>query len=348
MNKVKYVAGILVIILIIHISSFLMRNTGQWDEINAPQRDNCRQITISPGTEDVTIDTSTNIVFISADDRRKDALDPSGKNGIYAFDLADPSSIRLVSPNGFADFHPHGMSLWSGDRTKRLFVINHREDGENTVDVLTVGKNGALKLIKVISFDDMHSPNDIVAVGPDSFYITNDHGFRRGVMNKVESYLNLPLASVAYFSGQEGRKVIRGLTYANGINQSLDGSTIYVSETTPRTVTAYKRDIATGDLEEIQTFDVNLSPDNIDVDSDGNLWVAGHPNLLDFLAHAADASVDAPSHALRLNPQTAEMEDVYYNTGDEISASSVAAYHQGMLIIGAVFDNHVVLCPVEK
>jgi hypothetical protein len=33
------------------------------------------------------------------------------------------------------------------------------------------------------------SPNDIVAVGPDKFYVSNDHRYIAGFMQVLENYL---------------------------------------------------------------------------------------------------------------------------------------------------------------
>ena len=90
---------------------------------------------------------------------------------------------------------------------------------------------------------------------------------------------------------------------------------------------------------------MNSSPDNIEVDGDGILWVAGHQNLFAFLKHAKGPSIPAPSHVMRIDPVAGTSEDIFYNTGEVISGSSVGAMHNGTLIIGAVFDNHVLICP---
>jgi len=44
----------------------------------------------------------------------------------------------------------------------------------------------------------MISPNDVVAVAPDQFYVTNDHGYPHGFMLTLEDYLQLPASSLLY------------------------------------------------------------------------------------------------------------------------------------------------------
>ena len=47
------------------------------------------------------------------------------------------------------------------------------------------------------------SPNDVLAVGPDQLYVTNDHGSEGGIARMLEDYLRLPNANVLYFDGEE-------------------------------------------------------------------------------------------------------------------------------------------------
>ena len=69
------------------------------------------------------------------------------------------------------------------------------------------------------------SINDIVAVGPDQFYVTNifhhkDFGTMRAVFDTV---LMLKWAdSVVYHDGQQARMVVNDLFMANGIQRSVD------------------------------------------------------------------------------------------------------------------------------
>ena len=344
MRFIKYIGGFLLLAFLVNVGYALMRNAGKLDEIHAPHAESCTALIVSPGTEDVTIDKATGIVFVSAANRRKSLENPVGYDGIYAFSLAAPNEIKRVSLDGPEDFHPHGISLWTGETEKRLFVINHQITGDNSVEIFDVAEGGMLSHVKSVMFDDMQSPNDVHAVGSVAFYITNDRGYRTGLMGKLEGYLGLPFASVAYFDGEKGRKVITGLTYANGINQSVDGKHIYVSEILPRTVTVYARNEVDGSLQKLRVIDTNSSPDNIEVDADGMLWVAGHQNLFAFLAHSKDPASAAPSHVIKIDPKTGEYDDVFYDTGEAISASSVGASYNGKLIVGAVFDGHVLIC----
>ena len=89
--------------------------------------------------------------------------------------------------------------------------------------------------------------------------------------------------------------------------------------------------------------------DNIDVDSDGNLWIGAHPRLLDFLGHAQDPKKLSPSAVVKVTPagDSTSFETIYVNTGEELSGSSVAVHDKGRLVIGAVFDPKYLNCTLQ-
>lgn len=311
----------------------------------------CTAVDIAPGTEDVTIDPDLNAAFISAADRRDwynetgaDGVNP--QNGIYLMNLDGDNAVRRVSPP-MENFLPHGINLWRGPNgEKRLFVVNHPPSGEEIVEIFSVGANGDLSHLESVSYDAMHSPNDVVAVGPRQFYATNDRGFEKGPLAWLEAYMALPFSSVSYFDGETGRIAAKGLAYANGINRSADGSTIYVAEFLKRRISIFNRDPETGALTKQKSIKVNTGPDNIEIAADGGLWIAGHTKVFDFLSHAKDPSAVAPSHVIRLNPRNGLKSDVFISTEGELNASSVGAVWDKTLIVGAVFDDHVMVCPM--
>lgn len=76
---------------------------------------------------------------------------------------------------------------------------------------------------KYFLFPFYSSVNDIVAVGVDSFYATNDHYFNQEILKVfVEPLLPLTWANVVYYSTEEVKVVSEGYFFANGINMSPD------------------------------------------------------------------------------------------------------------------------------
>lgn len=325
--------------------------SGKFAELDSVLVGECRKVNIAPGTEDVTIDPLNGIAYISAADRRAwfnedgDAgINP--KNGIYTLSLDGADTVTKVSGE-FEEFLPHGINLWTGpDGEQRLFVVNHPSTGEEIIEIFEVGEDAALTHLESVSFDAMHSPNDVVGVGPRQFYATNDRGFETGPLSVLEAYMALPFSDVVYYDGKKGAVTAKNLTYANGINQSADGKTLYVAEFLKRRVSVLDRDPATGALNKKGVLNTGTGPDNIEVAKDGALWIAGHPRVFDFLDHAKDESIISPSHVVRIDPATGEHATRFVSINGEINGSSVGAVWDDQLIVGAVFDGHVMVCPL--
>ncbi|MCC5866270.1 MAG: SMP-30/gluconolactonase/LRE family protein [Wenzhouxiangella sp.] len=145
------------------------------------------------------------------------------------------------------------------------------------------------------------SPNDVIAIDHERFYFTNDHGSPPGFRRTLEGYLRLPWSNVVYFDGEVFRVAAEGLTYANGINLSPDGRHLYVAEVTRSRVREYRRDPATGRLEEKRRLNIGFGVDNIEVDPvSGDLWIGGHVKLLSFVRHMNSPAVPAPSQVVRI------------------------------------------------
>ncbi len=87
--------------------------------------------------------------------------------------------------------------------------------------------------------------------------------------------------------------------------------------------------------------------DNIEMDSDGGLWIGAHPQLLKFMQHAKDPAKLSPSQVLHLSPRAVgeyDIREVYLNMGEEISAASVAAVYKNCMLVRAVFDPKFLDC----
>lgn len=186
-----------------------------------------------------------------------------------------------------------------------------------------------------------------MAIGPSQFYATNDHGYPRGsTMQAVEDYMGLPLSSVSFFDGNEGKMVVSGLRYANGITTTLDLKTVYVAEISGRKINIYDRDMSSNELTKTGEITTNTGSDNLEWDDKGNLWLGAHPRLLDYVAHEKDPEKDAPSQVLKIDFDTNPpmVSEVYLSTGNDISASTVAAVNGKTLLIGSVFEKHLLRC----
>lgn len=304
------------------------------------------------GPEDITIDQSNGFAFISVDDRRTNRQKPGSIEGaILRMNLTDSvQNLKDITPVDVTDFHPHGISLWKEpDGRVFLFAVNHRKNySEHVIERFEWKNDSLIHLESILDTDLMTSPNDVTAVGERSFYVTNDHGYsQRGLGRTLEDYLQRAISYVNYYDGNSFKKVATGIAYANGINQSADHSKIFVASTTGRKVLIYKRDMTSGVLNLEQEIDVETGVDNIELDDRGALWIGCHPQLLKFVAHAADSSKFSPSQVIKITlgiTGTYEVEEVFLNDGRSYSGSTVAAVYENKILVGSVFEKSLIIC----
>lgn len=324
----------------------------------------CVRVDVAPGTEDIQYDPDTRLAFISAENRRVIDHDnpPPGVgtaegNGIYALAVDGPldqlGEPYRVSPEGWRDFRPHGISLWVGEdangaRIRRLFVINHksmaRVNIEQNVEIFDIGESGMLTHLETVAFPEMFSPNDVVGVGPRQFYATNDLVNREGIGLYLEALLSLPISSAVFFDGEEGRKITGGLAFGNGINVSPDGKSIYIAEWTDHEMSFYDR-LEDNSLRHRASFSMPAGVDNLDVDPEGNIWFGGLSRVFDFIESREDPAKTVDSIAIKVDPVTGEHETVFQAFNGEINSASVAAVAGDKLLIGSVYDPFILACP---
>jgi arylesterase/paraoxonase len=349
MKKIK-IAAIIIFLVIAWRVVDTIRHAGEFKTLTPHFSGQTRKIGGVVGAEDITIHPQTGVAFISSSDRRALGRGEPAQGAIYAYDLKseNPEPKNLTSAFD-QELHPHGISLYLGENGEAsLFAVNHRADGEH-IEIFDY-RDSTLVHRESIRGELMTSPNDVVAVGPRSFYATNDHGNVSALGRTAEEYLQLARSYVLYYDGQNFKKVEGGLSYANGINVSRDGKTIYVAACVGLKINIYDRDMASGALQLAKEIPLGTGVDNIELDAEGNLWVAAHPQLLTFTRHAKDAAKFSPSEILKLSflaNGDYKIDQIYLNDGGEISGSSVGAVLANKLLIGSVFENHFLLCEMK-
>lgn len=346
------------VVLVAAISFMLVRfyaAAGQFTTLTAAMEipAQCSVIRSVPGPEDIVIDHERGIAFVSAVDRR--AIQAGAANvrgGIYAIDLTesrDAWALRPATPHVPAEFQPHGIGLYideAGERT--LAVVNHA-GGIHSVELFDVAEDGILSHRATVRDPKLVSPNDVQPVSHTAFYATNDHGASSATGKMLQDVLLLERANLVYFDGAEMRTVVDGLGYANGVNVSPDGGTVYVSETMGMALRIYDRDKPSGDLTAVDYLSLGTGLDNVDVAPDGTILIGAHPKLTDFMAHASDEKNLSPSQVVRLVPRDGgggTADTIYLNLGDELSGSSVAASYGDVMLVSGVFDPKILACDV--
>lgn len=307
----------------------------------------CQRITGVAGAEDLTIHPRTGVAYVSSYDRAVAERGEPGRGALYAYVPGKgPASLRNLTPDAGADFHPHGIGLWvgGGDRDA-LFVVNHA-GGRHSVEIydLVVGR---LVHRSSIVAPEFVSPNDVVPVGPEQFYVANDHAHPQGILRTLEEWFRLPLATVVFWDGSQASVAAEGIRMANGINAAPDGRTLYVAASLGREVRVYARDPDTGALDLEERVALDTAPDNVELDADRRLWIGAHPKLLRLVRYRSGRARTAPSQVLRLARDGEggwQVEEVFLDAGERLSGSSVAAPHAGRLLIGPIQDAHFLDC----
>jgi len=337
----KKIAGVIFIVCILFVLNAL-HNAGSFKTIISHSE--IKDISIYTnvaGTEDLDIDEDKGLLFISSSDRWNVGKSASKQDGIYLLDLnnSDAQPVRL-SMTYKGGFHPHGISYLKKEDGDYLFAVNHNNQGD-FIEVFQF-ENNQLTHLKTYESEMLCCPNDVVAVDLDKFYVTNDHGAAKGFSRTLEEYLMLANSYVLYFDGKNYKKVLEGVRYANGVNVSEDGKTLYVTEASGGKIFVMDRNIETGDLNFKFSKELKTGADNIAIDSDGNLWIGSHPQLLKFVGHATNTGKISPSQVLKLTHKgddDFDVSEVYLDTGEELSGSSVALHYKDQVFVGVVFEN---------
>jgi arylesterase/paraoxonase len=358
-RKFLILVGVVCALLVGYVL-YLANAAGEFRSLANQPYGQCRPIPGMPGSEDITIHPDGRFAFISSDDRRAVINGNPTPGAIFRYDLDAASTTPVnLTPDADLRFRPHGISLYVGtDGRETLFVVNH--PGESLFGAPETDNSGPLHTVEVFDVQGdtlihrqthadaaLISPNDVVAVDHERFYVTNDHGTGPGALRQLEDYLRLPWANVLYFNGDTFAEVAGGLSYANGINVSANGRELYVAEVSRNRIQVFQRNPTSGSLSLQQTLDVGFGADNIEIDPDtGDLWVGGHPRLLTFVRHAADANVNSPSQVVRVRPGNFgyQVSTEFMDTGELISGASVGAWRDGRLLIGSVFEDHILDC----
>jgi len=304
----------------------------------------CAPVTGIPGPEDIQVHDRSQQAFISSLDRRQ----REARGAIHVFDLGDP-----LASDGFRDrtagapeaFRPLGLDYYEDSDVRRLFVVN---EAGPSVEVFDVLDNGDLAHAETFAERRLTSPNNIAAVGPRQFYVTNDvRPGRNARVSDLHFLLRHGLGDVYFVDGAVWRHVAEGLRFANGVALSRDGEKLYVAETSGNAVRVYDRDKASGALSNAETIKLRAAPDNINVDASGAVWVGALPKPLTVPRLKNKASARAPSEVFRIDGD-GKPETIYRDDGEEISAATVAARSRDKLLIGALYEQKFLLCDLPR
>ena len=301
----------------------------------------CRPIAVGiHGPEDFEIDAPHNAIFVSSLNRQAAKPNSDSTDGLYSLKLDDPAAPAVKLTGTPKDFHPHGISLFRDQNgAESLVVIDHKPAGRQLIEIYAVTYDGDMPKLSqqtAVQSGLVVSPNDVAAVAPDKFYVTNDHVTKNALGRFAEDYLLWPHADVLSFNGQNFRIASQRIALPNGVLES--GGIVYVDAMNERRLVAYSQDQFDGDLTEIGSLSIPARLDNISKDQAGDLIVAGQ-------GKPGTAQV----FRVRLNhdgtPQSYQL--IFSDDGHLLSGASVANIWNGHLFIGSARDSKMLMCDIK-
>ncbi|KAF9316933.1 Serum paraoxonase/arylesterase 1, partial [Linnemannia elongata] len=236
---------------------------------------------------------------------------------VYDIENEVARSMELVGFPPDVDRVFHGMDFYEDptaltSETKNLaltlFVINHRRTG-SVVEVFEYtrkqdekddgnGSLGVVRYVETIANDLIRTPNDLVAMGKRSFYITNDHYYREGFMRHIEGFGRHPWGDVVFASPEATFIAYNAIASSNGITTNPNRTLVYVSAFHGGTLDIFRpsyTDTSSSDkkktVEEkyhlifVESVKLGFVNDNVFHDAlTDSLLVAGHSKVLELVA----------------------------------------------------------------
>jgi len=276
-------------------------------------------------------------------------------------------------------FFPHGIGLHQDGAEASLFVINppHRlEKGwlfgfkwsaldDQISRFRWNARDGVLERVGQPISDTafLTGPNDIHPVAHDAFFVTNTPG----LSSLHRALFRLPSTDVVHYVDGAFRKFAGPFAFPNGITGV--GDRLFVAESQTGEIHEFDltETVAPDKREPTASYRVGSLVDNLEwgreIDGESakagdELWIGAHPSVTRFLRAGFIKSHDnGPSRVIRLSglsegksaAAAIEYDEDAPKKNKTISTSSVAAPFttkdgQRKMLIGSVFDPHILLC----
>ena len=344
----------LIVLLSVIVTAIVAWRGNFFREVEPRFAGSCEDLPLDGSAEDILIDRERGLAYLSLLDRKGLVEGRDDVQGTVA--VVDLNARPLAADNALASkpdhFRPHGLSLFTDQAGQRyLFALNHpvnRGSEPEMVELFVETGPGRFEHRRTWSDPAFLSPNDLVAVGPAQFYVANDKA--DGTLGTVLQQLGVGASPLTYVDDARIEVVRDDIASGGGINASADGRYLFVAETAAQRLRVLERDPATGAVSEVSRIPVKSSPDNVDVDAQGDLWVGAHANTLKLIQHFA-AGKPAPSQVMRIslhdNGGANGREDVYLDDGTEFSASSVGVNYGDLLLVGSITERRVLVCQFD-
>lgn len=284
---------------------------------------------------------------------------------IWIYDYSTPSipdsqalkPLALTNYANASDFQPLGIEFDAA--TSTLYVINHSRNSGNIIEVFQVSVQDAVAThVQTVKHELLHTPNSMHSLGDGKLLVTTDHyigALSSPLLSAIETYTGVPGGSVVYtdIRNTSQTKTLARLPFANGIAM-LNATTVAVASSSKPGLYLYTLDAETQSLQFNKVLRSPSGVDNVAVDSNGKVTMAGHPFPPELVkVSKARANCDmsgseeaekacactAPSWAAEWSEEGG-FKTLYKNSGEEFCSSSTFARDatRGVGFVSGLYD----------
>ncbi|CAG8540253.1 12922_t:CDS:2 [Ambispora gerdemannii] len=338
----------------------------------------CRPIKGPEACEDIEIHHKSGLAFMacgSENGRRTQWWPPLGSVNTTVQPLETPWIYNLETEEIFplklkdfpkdTDVSLHGLSLYidpSNSNKVTVFLINHRRSG-SVVEILdhTIGTK-ELIYRKTVSSELIVTPNDLVAVSADEFYVTNDHRYTYKQEKEREFEIaTRRLWTNVIFHAKNGTDFVaaEGISLGNGIVANWNYSRFYVNSGGTTETIIYTR-LDNNLLFETERVHIGIPTDNLSVDEvTGEVYTPGFPDLPALIKYLQDPKSPAPDLIVKISNVTKKADSrigsnyqvtkVLDSDGKEFTAISIAAVDRkrDALLLGSFVSKGITRCKLS-
>jgi arylesterase / paraoxonase len=197
-----------------------------------------------------------------------------------------PLPIKFPIDYDEPTYHPLGINFYKGSESKYIFSVNHAHSDSlgSSIEMYELSSDGLSAIyVKTIRDPLMYTPNSVFPISETEILFTNDHKFSHANefwLAEVETFLALPTGSIVYLNHETGEaRVLDQISYANGIT-TLNSTHMAVSSTLVPAVHIYSYESDWSQITLEQKLRPKFAADNLHLDSDGKLLIAGHPHSI--------------------------------------------------------------------
>jgi hypothetical protein len=249
--------------------------------------------------------------------------DPEQHDAVYVFAVN-----HLPNPEYFEAGSPEGVHK----ARSQVELFHH------------VLESQTIQHVRSIHHPLVETPNDIYAVSPVSFYVTNDHFYREGLMRHVEdlwssakwsSVIHVQIADLSKEASVEASVALTGLWNNNGLSHGRSDDEIIVSSAVGGEL--YISSLRNHSIEVQTTLAFDTVTDNpshyadpyrTDADDASGFVVAGISRAIHLAANAKDENAKDPSQVWYARFQSAtgvwKKKLLFEDDGERIRTASAA------------------------